>query len=147
MKHFLLVLMFALALPAQAQQFEFSFDHYSFIVKDLKTVGDFYAHTMGFTEIPHPAGKKGYRWFIVNGKQQLHLIGKDQVAGKHSKSVHLCLEVSDFDGFMAFLRQENIRFWDWPGKENTFTLRADKARQLYIKDPEGNWIEIIERND
>ncbi len=147
MKPLLIAFIFTCAIQAQSQKFSFNFDHYSFMVKDLQTVGDFYAETLGLEEINHPSAKSGFRWFIINNKAQLHLIGKDSVANQHSKSVHLCLEVSDFDGFIRYLQEKKIKFWDWPGKENTFTLRADKARQLYIKDPENNWIEIIERND
>lgn len=60
----------------------------------------------------------------------------------HSKSVHLCLATQKLDDFIKHLKANNIAFWDWPGKENTITNRADGVRQIYIKDPENNWIEI-----
>ena len=67
-------------LMLQGQSFDFQYDHYSFDVKDLATVGAFYAQVLQLEEIPHPTGDKGFRWFKVHGNSQLHLIGKDSVA-------------------------------------------------------------------
>ncbi len=125
-----------------AQSFEFQYDHYSFIVKDLGKVGDFYAEVLNLEEIPHPSATSGFRWFKVHGNSQLHLIGKDSVAMEHSKSVHLCLAIKNLDQFIAHLENKGISYWDWPGKENAVTDRADGVRQIYLKDPENNWIEI-----
>ncbi|MBT8185553.1 MAG: VOC family protein, partial [Eudoraea sp.] len=64
------------------------------------------------------------------------------VAMEHSKSVHLCLATQKLDKFIVHLKANNIPFWDWPGKENAVTNRADGVKQIYIKDPENNWVEI-----
>ena len=142
-KQFLIPLLFAAnCLLINAQSFDFRYDHYSFIVKDLETVGDFYQDILKLEEIPHPSATSGFRWFKIHGGSQLHLIGKDSVSMKHSKSVHLCLATQNLDGFIEHLKVNNITFWDWPGKEGAVTDRADGVRQIYIKDPENNWIEI-----
>jgi len=125
-----------------AQDFDFHYDHYSFIVKDLKTVGDFYKNILKLKEISHPRNDPNYRWFQVRGNAQLHLIGKDSVTMEHSKSVHLCLATQHLDDFMAHLKANKIEFSDWPGTPNAVTDRADGVRQIYLKDPENNWIEI-----
>ena len=125
-----------------AQSFDFKYDHYSFIVKDLEKTGAFYKDILKLEEIPHPSATSGFRWFKINGNSQLHLIGKDSVAMKHSKSVHLCLATQDLDGLIEFLREKNVPFSDWPGEKNSVTLRADGVRQIYVQDPENNWIEI-----
>ncbi|MDO6473653.1 VOC family protein [Maribacter sp. 1_MG-2023] len=127
---------------ASAQSFDFQYDHYSVIVKDLDKVGAFYKDVLNLKEIPHPSAPSGFKWFAIQGNSQLHLIGKDSVAMKHSKSVHLCLATQKLDELIASLEEKNVPYWDWPGKENTVTLRADGVRQIYLKDPENNWVEI-----
>ena len=130
------------SLLMNAQSFDFQYDHYSFIVKDLEKVGDFYANVLQLEEIPHPSATTGFRWFRIQGNSQLHLIGKDSVAMEHSKSVHLCLATQNLDQFIAHLENSGVPYWDWPGKENAVTDRADGVRQIHIKDPENNWVEI-----
>lgn len=142
MKRLFCLLFAANCLVLSAQNFDFNYDHYSFIVKDLEKTGDFYANVLKLKEIPHPSATSGFRWFIIHKNAQLHLIGKDSVPMKHSKSVHLCLATQRLDEFIIHLKEHNIPFWDWPGKENTVTNRADGVKQIYIKDPENNWIEI-----
>lgn len=129
-------------LNGKAQKFEFTFDHHSFIVKDLKITGDFYANVLGLKEIKHPSDTINFRWFNVRENTQVHLIRKDEVKKFENKSNHLCLSIKDLDSYLSFLENEGIPYWDWPGKSNTVTKRADGVRQIYLKDPEDNWIEI-----
>lgn len=142
LKKALLVSIFLGSLSLTSQRFDFTYDHYSFIVEDLKTTGDFYAHVLGLEEIPHPSDTVNFRWFRIRENTQVHLIRKDKVEKTESKSTHLCLSIRDLDGYIAFLEKEGIPYWDWPGNPNTVTDRADGVRQIYIKDPEDNWIEI-----
>ncbi|MBC2840377.1 VOC family protein [Robiginitalea sp. SC105] len=142
MKKLLLILGLMACGSLWSQQFDFTYDHYSFIVKDLKKTGDFYAGVLGLEEIPHPTDTVNFRWFRVRGNTQVHLIRKDEVEKSESKSVHLCLAIRDLDGFIAFLESRDIPYWDWPGKKNAVTDRADGVRQIYLRDPENNWVEI-----
>ncbi len=130
------------ALCLSAQKFDFTYDHYSFIVEDLKKTGDFYENVLGLEEIRHPSDTVNFRWFRVRGNTQVHLIRKDKVEKTESKSTHLCLSIRDLDGYIAFLEKGGVPYWDWPGNPNAVTDRADGVRQIYIKDPEDNWIEI-----
>ena len=142
MKRFIVLLLLISGSFTSAQSFDFQYDHYSFIVKDLEKVGAFYKDVLNLEEIPHPSATSGFRWFRIQGNSQLHLIGKDSVAMEHSKSVHLCLATQKLDELIAYLEEKGITYWDWPGKENAVTLRADGVRQIYVKDPENNWVEI-----
>lgn len=125
-----------------SQGFEFTYDHFALEVQDLKTVGDYYRDVLQLKEIPHPSEPTGFRWFEIRMNTQLHLIGKDTVPLEDRKSEHLCLSVTDLDAFISHLNREGIPFWDWPGRQGAITLRADGVRQIYLKDPENNWIEI-----
>ncbi|WP_339840324.1 VOC family protein [uncultured Maribacter sp.] len=142
MKNLILLVLFISGSFASAQSFDFQYDHYSLIVKDLDKVGAFYKNILNLKEIPHPSAPSGFKWFVIQGNSQLHLIGKDSVAMEHSKSVHLCLATQKLDELITYLEEKNITYWDWPGKENSVTLRADGVRQIYLKDPESNWVEI-----
>ncbi|WP_339652468.1 VOC family protein [uncultured Maribacter sp.] len=142
MKKIFLLLIFISVSFASAQSFNFQYDHYSVIVKDLDKVGAFYKNVLNLKEIPHPSAPSGFKWFVIQGNSQLHLIGKDSVAMEHSKSVHLCLATQKLDELITYLEENNVTYWDWPGKENSVTLRADGVRQIYLKDPENNWVEI-----
>lgn len=125
-----------------AQEFSFTYDHFALEVQDLQKVGDYYREVLMLEEIPHPSEPTGFRWFRISGNTQLHLIGKETVPVEDRKSEHLCFSVSDLDAFIAHLEQSQVPFWDWPGKPGAVTLRADGVRQIYLKDPESNWIEI-----
>ena len=125
-----------------AQEFEFTYDHFALEVEDLKSVGDYYAEALQLKEIPHPSEPEGFRWFVIQGNTQLHLIRKESVPEQDRKSEHLCLSTADLQAFIAHLDKLQIPYWDWPGKENAVTDRADGVRQIYIKDPENNWVEI-----
>ena len=129
-------------LTCNAQDFEFDYDHYSFVVQDLKKVGDFYADVLKLEEIPHPSDPDGFRWFRIRGNSQLHLIGKDTVIPQENKSVHLCLSTPKLNAFIEHLNTKKVPFWDWPGKMGAVTTRADGVKQIYILDPEKNWVEI-----
>ena len=142
MKKIIIILALMFTYGGSAQSFDFKFDHYSFIVKDLEKTGAFYKDILKLKEIPHPSATSGFRWFKLNGNSQLHLIGKDSVAMKHSKSVHLCLATQDLDELIAYLKERNVPFSDWAGSMNSVTLRADGVRQIYVQDPENNWVEI-----
>ena len=43
------------------------------------------------------------------------------------------------------LAKLKIPYEDWPGGQNKITIRADGIRQIYIRDPNGYWIEINDR--
>jgi len=125
-----------------AQSFTFKIDHYSMIVEDLSKTGDFYQEVLGLQGIPHPGNAEGFRWFSIDGRSQLHLIRKDEVAQEKNKSVHLCLSIADLPAFISYLTEEEIPFWDWPGTPGAVTNREDGVQQIYLQDPEGNWVEI-----
>lgn len=125
-----------------AQPTTYQIDHYSMIVEDLKTTGSFYSDVLQLKEIPHPGGAEGFRWFSIDGRSQLHLIKKDKVSRDKNKSVHLCLSVPNLTAMIDYLNKNNTPFWDWAGAKNKVTQRADGVQQIYLQDPENNWIEI-----
>ncbi|KGK29603.1 VOC family protein [Cellulophaga sp. E6(2014)] len=142
MKKLLFFFVFFMVAISHAQKFDFTIDHTTLIVNDLKTTGDFYQKVIGLKEIDHPTKDPGFRWFSIQGNTQLHLIFKADVVMKKHKSSHVCLSTSQLNEFIQNLEQNNISYEDWPGTKSAITLRADGVKQIYITDPEGYWIEI-----
>jgi len=138
----LLILLAFNYLPIFAQSFDFKIDHFALVVEDSDVSADFYANILKLEETPHPDKKPGFRWFVVSGNSQIHLIEKDFTPFEKNKSMHLCLSTQDLDGMIAHLEKNNITYWDWPGKKNAVTDRTDGVRQIYIQDPDAFWIEI-----
>jgi lactoylglutathione lyase len=124
------------------QSFDFKIDHFAIVVNDVDKSADFYGTILQLTETPHPDKKPGFRWFVVNGSSQIHLIQKEFARFEKNKSMHLCLATQDLDGVIAHLEENSIPYFDWPGKANAVTLRTDGVRQIYLQDPDGYWIEI-----
>lgn len=143
--YFKIVLMLTITancLLGQAQSFDFQFDHFAIVVEDVDKSAEFYKNVLNLEETPHPDRKPGYRWFVVNGNTQLHLIQKEFAPFEKNKSMHLALATNDLDGVIARLKSKNVIFDDWSGKKNTIKHRSDGVDQIYIQDPDGYWIEI-----
>ncbi|QWX84905.1 VOC family protein [Cellulophaga sp. HaHaR_3_176] len=147
MKKTLFILAFITFFIAKGQSYNFTIDHATLIVNDLKATGEFYKNIIGLQEIEHPTKDPNFRWFSIQGNTQLHLIYKDAVVMKKHKSSHICLSTNQLDSFIENLNNKNISYEDWPGEKGGITLRADGVRQIYLTDPEGYWIEINDAKD
>ena len=126
---------------ANAQQFTFTKDHDALLVKDLNSAADFYSEILGLKEIDNAGLGPKFRWFELDNKVQIHLIESEEAFTPH-KGVHLALNVDDLDGFMKFLKEKNVLFENWPGEVGTTNTRPDGVRQIYLRDPDGYWIEV-----
>lgn len=146
MKYITMLALLCIPLAGHSQSFSYRIDHYSMVVEDLEETGNFYADVLGLQDIPHPSNATGFRWFSIDGTAQLHLIKKDRVERNRSKSEHLCLSISNLDEFIAYLKDTNISYWDWEGTKGAVSVRGDGVRQIYLLDPEGNWVEVNNAN-
>ena len=61
MRKILFIIIFIASYSLSAQSFNFTIDHTTLIVNDLKTTGDFYAKVIGLKEIDHPTKDPGFR--------------------------------------------------------------------------------------
>jgi catechol 2,3-dioxygenase-like lactoylglutathione lyase family enzyme len=95
----------------------------------------FYCAVLGFSVLPkpEPLATRGGRWF-VSGTVQLHLGVEEDF--RPARKAHPALRVDGFDDLVAKL-QEAGASWRWdedlPG-----------VRRLYVDDPFGNRIEVID---
>ncbi len=119
-----------------------SFDHYAILVEDLAVSARFYRDVVGLPEIYDGTEKDNIRWFDLGNGSALHIIQADRSAIATAKPVHLCMSVSNFDGYVESLRTNGVDFEDWPGNPMVSNVRPDGVRQVYFQDPDGYWLEL-----
>ncbi len=116
--------------------------HIAVYVKELKRSADFYSKVFQFTELDEPFKDGLHAWFDIGNNLSLHIIQAPWEPVTINKNNHICFSVPDMDEFIAKLNNLGIEFGDWPGNKGKVNLRPDGIKQIYIKDPDGYWIEI-----
>ncbi|WP_181349614.1 VOC family protein [Thalassobacillus sp. CUG 92003] len=100
-----------------------------------ETARDFFVSILGFEEVEKPAElkKRGGLW-LAFGNYQLH-IGIEEPFTP-AKKAHPALEVENLDALKQHLKREKVAYVDddnLPG-----------ANRIYVYDPFGNRIELLE---
>lgn len=116
--------------------------HIAVYVKDLKKSSDFYSSVFQFPELDEPFKDGLHTWFDIGNNLSLHVIQAPWEPITINKNNHICFSVPDMDGFIANLNQLGVAFEDWPGNKGKVNIRPDGIKQIYIRDPDGYWIEI-----
>ncbi len=110
-------------------------DHCSVIITDVARARWFYREVLGLTEIPAPRTFDFVAlWFDLGGGQTLHLLLKPQADSISPR--HFALHVEDAVAARAELRQRGIAI-----EETTPIPHCDR---FFVRDPDGNRIEIIQ---
>lgn len=117
-------------------------NHIAFSVAQLERSRQFYTEIVGLDTIPEPFHDNRHVWLSISEHAHLHLIQNPPPIVVPDKNTHLCFSVPDVIAFAAMLRQKNIAYEDWPGKATSITTRTDGVHQVYLRDPDGYWIEI-----
>ncbi|WP_425988879.1 VOC family protein [Ensifer sp. R-19] len=137
------------------------FTHVALKVHDLDAQLSFYERVMGFREmfrLPNEDGSVFLVYLRINDRQYLELF--PGAIGEHAPNPaargyqHICLEVADVDATVETLRARGARMCLWRNdlsgiyevNGTAITMGRDGNRQSWIKDPEGNRIELMELN-
>ena len=131
---------FVLASSARAQSA--SLDHIAVYVTDLQRSAAFYGSILKLDTIPEPFHDGKHAWFTLGGGAQLHLISGATTLPARPKNHHLCFRFTTLTPFIDRLKTAGIPYEDWAGKPSAITLRPDGVHQIYLKDPDGYWIEV-----
>jgi catechol 2,3-dioxygenase-like lactoylglutathione lyase family enzyme len=116
-------------------------DHAALHVSDLSASVAFYERVFGLDEIPAPGDPEVIRWLGLDGAE-LHLIRYDGDVPATTKAVHFALRVPDLDALVNRVERLGVPYSDWPGAPSALSVRGDGVRQIYVRDPDGYWIEV-----
>ncbi|HVF26319.1 MAG TPA: VOC family protein [Anaerolineales bacterium] len=111
--------------------------HCSLVVQNLERATAFYRDVLGLIEIAIPSTFKpaglNVRWFRL-GSQQIHiLLG----AENHPNSQHhMALQVDNAQAARSWMKEKGIDVEE--------TILIPDADRFFVRDPDGNLIEIIQ---
>ena len=140
--------LFLSTFSSMAQNFSMGLDHISIIVKDLEKSEEFYKNILHLREVPTPWGENTPLpavFFDLGNKLELHVTEYNAEIKLH-KFIHLAFTVNDFNGYLKFLKENDIEYGEFSGKNMNFQTRIDGVRQVYFQDPDGYWIEVNDHN-
>ena len=109
-------------------------DHVSVLITDVAKARHFYGELLGLKEIPAPKSFDFIAIWYDLGGTYLHLLLKDRPDSISPR--HFCLHVRDCAAAREYMRSRNI-----PLDE---TVKIDAADRFFIRDPDGNRIEILQ---
>jgi catechol 2,3-dioxygenase-like lactoylglutathione lyase family enzyme len=103
-----------------------------------QTAREFYQGLLGIPEVPKPPelAKRGGAWF-ERGSLKVHLGVEAEF--RPAKKAHPALLVTDLEGLVSRLKAHKVHVIDDDPLEGYF--------RVYIADPFGNRIELMERRD
>lgn len=133
----IVLLLFAMTTHAQIKV-----NHIAVHVSDLKKSMDFYQNVLSLKEIEEPFKDGLHAWYDIGGGAALHLIETPNIPKEVSKVNHLCFSIPDMGRFVENMNSKNYPFESWAGVKGEVTNRVDGIKQIYIRDPDGYWIEI-----
>ena len=141
-----LITFFGIILSVQSQN-NLKYDHQALPVNNLKITGDFYRDILGFKDIPTLVGTKdSHRWLANYEGKEIHLIFSNEEIQKTPKQIHMAFSPLDFEKFIDHLKMNNVVFTNYKLKAGVVQVRKDGIKQLWIRDPQGYWIEINSTN-
>jgi catechol 2,3-dioxygenase-like lactoylglutathione lyase family enzyme len=115
-----------------------AFNHVALQISDIEKSRDFYSETLGLKEIPAPAFDYPVIWFSLENGRELHLIGrKPEALHTPVRSNHFALEVSDIYLADKILKENKVNCLP-------IKTRPDGILQLFLTDPDGNFIELCQ---
>ena len=123
------------------------FDHQALPVNNLKITGDFYRDILGFKDIPTLVGTKyTHRWLANYEGKEIHLIFSDKEIQKTPKQIHMAFSPLDFENFVDHLKKNKVVYTNYKLEQGVIQERKDGIKQIWIRDPQGYWIEINSTN-
>lgn len=117
-------------------------NHTAIFVKDLKVSTDFYQNIIGLTLIDEPFKDGKHTWFETGPKMALHIIEGASERKEYYRNQHTCFSLQSVEAFTEILKKHKIQFEDLSGKQGSISTRPDGVKQIWLRDPDGYWIEI-----
>lgn len=120
-------------------------NHVTLVVSDFEASREFYVELLGLETIDAPWLPERQMFLALGENLELHIGEVEGVEVRPSRFNHVSIAVDKFDEFLEYLRSAGIVYTQLGGGEDYFvSTRPDNARQTWITDPDGYWIEIID---
>ncbi len=117
-------------------------NHIALSVQNLPVSAHFYGHVLQLPPLPEPFKIGRHAWFKIGQNLSLHLIAGAAQPSFAPIDAHLAFTVPDLVIFADRLRQLKVAYQSVLGERETFTIRPDGIRQLFLQDPDGYWLEV-----
>jgi len=117
-------------------------NHTAIYVIDVKRSGNFYEQILGLDTVPEPFHDGKHIWLRTGAHTMLHIIQGADAKKEYYKNQHTCFSVGDIVVFAEMLKKNDLAFEDVNGNKRVFSTRPDGIHQLWLKDPDGYWIEV-----
>ena len=142
-----LIMTFACAKSFAQQKMSPHINHVAVYVVDLQKSGDFYMNVLGLDSIPEPFHDGRHIWLRIGPGASMHIIQGAEAKKEYYKNNHFCFSVHSVEDFTALLRKRAIPYEDVAGRQMSVTTRVDGVEQIWLRDPDGYWIEINDDKD
>jgi catechol 2,3-dioxygenase-like lactoylglutathione lyase family enzyme len=109
-------------------------DHCSVLITDVAKARHFYGDTLGLTEIAPPAEFDFVAVWYDLGGTYLHLLLKDRPDAISPR--HFCLHVTSAAAARSRLTEKGVAIEE--------TVKIAAAERFFVRDPDGNRIEILQ---
>lgn len=119
-----------------------SVDHIALYVFDLNKSAAFYKNVMQFKEVPEPFHDGKHIWLQIGPNAKLHLIKGAAAVTEKDINSHFAYHVPVLQKFINHLEETKVKYGNWKGDTKEPQLRPDGVKQIYLQDPDNNWIEV-----
>jgi glyoxylase I family protein len=113
------------------------FHHAGFMVTNIERSVGFYEGVLGLKTLPRPDLGFPGRWYDLGNGQQLHLMQTDTMpgnTGEYGFDAHIALSVPDTEAARRELEAHGIEYRFGNGRAGNV--------QIFVRDPDGNMIEL-----
>jgi glyoxylase I family protein len=130
------------------------FHHAAFVVSDLDRTREFYVDVLGFDEISRPTDFVFHGAYFRLGDAEIHIVRektpnrlRDNAPNWEIDELqtglvhHVAIMVDSFQPYLDALRARGM------DRVGGFRVRDDFVEQVYIADPDGNIIELLQQLD
>ena len=136
------VFFFGAFVTGYAQTNKGTLNHMALSVYDLQKSTAFYTEVLQLDTVPEPFKDGRHVWLQIAPGYTMHLIADATEIKTHNQNTHTCFSVASIDDFLVHLRKFDLPYYSARGELGKVGTRVDGVKQLYIKDPDGYWIEV-----
>ncbi|MFZ3482729.1 VOC family protein [Sphingomonas sp. 3-13AW] len=137
----LVSLLLLLAAPPQAASVAPArVEHVAIQAADIDRSAAFYREAFGLKLVPTPL--KNRRWLDLGNGVLLHILDGRVGPKPSNRMEHLALHVEHLETLTAWLDRHGMPWTNLAGEPGTMQTRFDGVRQIYVQDPDGNWLEV-----